>query len=181
LLVRFLFPPTWNHVEKYAASLSPKYVDPSIAIERQKADTAPHHAKGEGGKVASVLIIEDSEKMRRMLRTLLADSVSPLWECRDGEEGLAAYRAHHPDFVLMDINMNAIDGLTATREIRTVDPTAKVIMVTSYDQAELREAARDAGAIGYVLKDNLLELVTILKAERYPDGDRDRPEAEDRH
>jgi CheY-like chemotaxis protein len=131
--------------------------------------------------VASVLIIEDSEKMRRMLRTLLADSVSPLWECRDGEEALAAYKAHHPDFVLMDIDKNGMNGITATREIRAVDPTAKVIMVTSYDQDDLREAAKDVGAIGYVLKDNLLELVTILKAEPYPDGDRDRPETEDRH
>jgi CheY-like chemotaxis protein len=120
--------------------------------------------------VASVLVIEDSEKMRRMLRTLVAGSVSALWECCDGEDALAAYRAHHPDFVLMDIDMNGMDGITATRQIRAVDPTAKVIMVTSYDQAELREAARDAGAIGYVLKDNLLDLVSILKAEPQCDG-----------
>jgi two-component system, chemotaxis family, chemotaxis protein CheY len=139
-------------------------VDPSIAIERNKAHTAPHHDKGEGSRrMASVLIVEDSEKMRRMLRTLLAGSVSALWECHDGEDALAAYRAHHPDFVLMDIDMNAMDGITATREIRAVDPTAKVIMVTSYDQADLRDAARNAGASGYVLKENLLELVPLLQ------------------
>jgi CheY-like chemotaxis protein len=124
--------------------------------------------------VASVLVIENSEKMRRMLRTLLAGSVSTLWECRDGEDALAAYRTYHPDFVLMDIDMNGMDGIAATRQIRAVDPTAKLIMVTSYDQAELREAARDAGAIGYVLKDNLLELVAILKAEPHRDADVNR-------
>ena len=131
--------------------------------------------------MASVLIVEDSEKMRRMLRTLLAGLVSTLWEWHDGESALAAYRAHHPDFVLMDIDMKAMDGITATRQIRAMDPTAKVIMVTSYDQDELREAANDVGAIGYVLKDNLLELVTILKAEAYPDDYRDRSGTEDRH
>jgi CheY-like chemotaxis protein len=114
--------------------------------------------------MASVLIVEDSEKMRRMLRTLLAGSVSALWECHDGEDALAAYRAYHPDFVLMDIDMNAMDGITATRQIRAVDPAAKVIMVTSYDQADLREVARNAGATGYVLKENLLELVPLLRA-----------------
>jgi two-component system, chemotaxis family, chemotaxis protein CheY len=134
-----------------------------LQIERQRADTAPHYDK-HGSKVASVLIIEDSEKMRRMLKTVLAGSVATLWECRDGEDALAAYRAHHPDFVLMDIDMNAMDGITATRQIRAVDPAAKVIMVTSYDQADLREAARNAGASGYVLKENLLELVPLLRS-----------------
>jgi two-component system, chemotaxis family, chemotaxis protein CheY len=124
----------------------------------------PHCDKCEGRKLATVLIVEDSEKMRRMLRTLLAGSFSNLWECRDGESALAAYSAYHPDFVLMDIDMDPVDGITATRQIRAVDPTAKVIMVTGYDQAELRETARDAGAIGYVLKENLLELVPLLQA-----------------
>ena len=61
-----------------------------------------------------------------------------------------------------------------------MDPTAKVIMVTSYDQDDLREAAKDVGAMAYVRKDNLLELVAISTAERDPNDSLNRSGTEDR-
>jgi DNA-binding NarL/FixJ family response regulator len=57
-------------------------------------------------------------------------------ECADGAGALAAYTSSDPDFVLMDMDMEQMDGITATREIRAADPAARVIMITSYDQAD---------------------------------------------
>jgi two-component system response regulator DegU len=113
----------------------------------------------------SLLIAEDNEKMRRLLKSLLGDLVSVVWECSNGLEALAAYNRHRPDFVLMDIRMKLMDGITATRRIKAADPAARIIIVTDYDQAELREAARQAGACAYVAKENLLELVRFLQAQ----------------
>jgi len=108
--------------------------------------------------MVSLLIVEDNEQMRRMLKSVVADLTSAVYECDDGAEALAAYAAHRPDFVLMDIAMKEMDGVTATREIMGTYPEANIIIVTNYDNADLREAAREAGACGYVFKENLLDL-----------------------
>lgn len=109
-----------------------------------------------------LLIVEDNAAVRRMIRGIVAGVGMEIDECADGAQALAAYVAHHPDWVLMDIAMKDVDGIAATREIRAQDPAAKIIIVTSYDGADLREAAREAGARGYVLKENLLDVRLLL-------------------
>jgi DNA-binding NarL/FixJ family response regulator len=64
----------------------------------------------------------------------------------------------------MDIAMKDLDGISATRQIKAAYPDAKIIIVTGYDEAELRQAAREAGACGYVLKENLIELRQRLQS-----------------
>jgi DNA-binding NarL/FixJ family response regulator len=82
---------------------------------------------------------------------------------------VAAYTAHPPDCVLMDISMVPIDGITATRQIVQSFPTARIVIVTQYDDARLRAAAQGAGARGYVLKENLFEVRRFLEpAEMQP-------------
>jgi CheY-like chemotaxis protein len=112
--------------------------------------------------MVSVLIVEDSEPMRQMIKTLIADVATEVHERGDGAEALDAYSAHRPDWVLMDIAMPGVDGITATREIIGAFPDANILIVTDYDDAELREAARQAGACGYVLKENLLALRELI-------------------
>lgn len=112
----------------------------------------------------SLLIAEDNEKMRRLLKSLLGDLVSAVWECGDGGEAVTVYNRHRPDFVVMDIRMKLMDGITATRQIKAADPAARIIIVTDYDHADLREAAQQAGACAFVVKENLLELVRIVQA-----------------
>jgi CheY-like chemotaxis protein len=111
----------------------------------------------------SLLIVEDNAKMRRMLKSLVADLVSTVHECSDGAEALAAYTAQRPDWVFMDIAMKELDGISATRALKDAYPEARIIIVTSYDDAELRAAARQAGACGYVLKENLLALRELIE------------------
>jgi CheY-like chemotaxis protein len=113
----------------------------------------------------SILIVEDNEQMRRTIRCFIAGLAGRTYECADGAEALALYARHRPDWVLMDVKMADVDGISATRQIVAADASAKVIIVTSYDDVELREAARQAGACAYVLKENLMELRRILVAQ----------------
>ena len=109
-----------------------------------------------------ILIVDDSSRMRRMIRSIVADLVTEVHECTDGSEASAAYKEQRPDWVLMDIKMNDVDGLTAARQIHTASPEAKIMIVTDYDGADLREAAQLAGACEYVVKEDLLEIRRIL-------------------
>src|ERR1700749_2874824 len=78
-------------------------------------------------KTMTFLIVEDNAGIRRLLRRTLVDTASAIWECTDGSDALAAYEEHRPDIVLMDIRMPLVDGLTATRQIRDYDPSARII------------------------------------------------------
>jgi CheY-like chemotaxis protein len=111
----------------------------------------------------SLLLIDDSDQMRRMIRRVIADLADPIFECEGGTEVLAAYARHRRDCVLMDIEMPEMDGLTATRRLLELFPEARVVIVTQYDDDRLRDAAREAGAVGHVLKENLLELRARLQ------------------
>ena len=106
----------------------------------------------------SVLLVEDHAPMRATLRLWLSDVAAPIAECDNGAEVCARYAAHHPDWVLMDIDLPGQDGIAATRQLLALDPAARVLIVTGYDDAELRRVAQAAGARGYVLKENLAEV-----------------------
>ena len=110
----------------------------------------------------SFLIVDDNALMRRAIAFAVRDLTDQIIECEDGAEALTAYSRNLPEWVLMDVEMSEKDGLTATREICAMYPTARVVIVTNYGDAEMREAAAKAGACGYVLKENLLELRGIL-------------------
>ena len=111
----------------------------------------------------TVLIVDDSPQFRALIRTVLAGLVDDVNECADGDEAVAAYGAQRPDWVLMDLQMARMGGLEATRRLLAADRTARVLIVTDYDDAHWRAAAIEAGACGYVLKDNLLEVRRLLE------------------
>jgi two-component system, NarL family, response regulator LiaR len=111
-----------------------------------------------------LLIVDDSEPMRRTIKAIIADQVQEIFECDDGSGALAAYREHQPDFVLMDLKMAGMDGFAATRQIKELFREARIIIVSQWDDGPLREAARSAGAEEYVCKSNLLPLRRILAA-----------------
>jgi CheY-like chemotaxis protein len=118
------------------------------------------------GSRMNLLIIEDNEPMRRTIKSLLADLVTQFYECSDGSQALAAYATHQPDWVLMDIEMAQMDGLTATKQIKAAYPHARIIIVTNYDEPALRETAQAAGAYDYVLKENLFTLSRMLRDQK---------------
>jgi CheY-like chemotaxis protein len=111
------------------------------------------------------LIVEDNAQMRRTLRSFVADLADEVTECEDGSEALALYAELTPEWVLMDIQMRRIDGLTATRNIKALYPDARVMIISNYDDEDLRSAAREAGACRFINKANLLDVRHALKAE----------------
>lgn len=109
-----------------------------------------------------LLIAEDNEAMRRMICSVVADLADCVIECSDGAAAVAAYGEHHPDWVFMDLRMQGMDGLQATRAIKAEWPEARVVIVTSYNDTKLRAEANKVGACGYVLKEELLALRQML-------------------
>ena len=112
----------------------------------------------------TVLIVDDSPQFRALIRTVLTRLVDDVRECADGDEAVDAYSARRPDWVLMDFKMARMGGLEATRRILAGDRTARVLILTDYDDAHWRAAAFEAGACGYVLKDNLLDVRRLLES-----------------
>lgn len=110
----------------------------------------------------NLLIVEDNDQIRRMIVNIVRGLAEHTYECGDGVEALPAYAIHRPDWVLMDVKMKEMDGITATRQIKASYPEANIMIVTDYDDPDLREAARSAGACEYVTKENLLEVRCIL-------------------
>ncbi|MBI3890776.1 MAG: response regulator [Candidatus Wallbacteria bacterium] len=117
----------------------------------------------------TVLIVDDSPAIRAGLRRILEPAgYRIVAEAADGSEGVARYAELAPDLVTMDVEMRPMDGLTALKNIRTYDPSARVIVITSaYRQAEVLEAL--ALGAGFVLRkppkaDKLLEAARRLLA-----------------
>ena len=114
------------------------------------------------GEEMRVLIVDDSEPMRRMINTFIADLTSEIFECTDGSEALEAYSQHQPDLILMDVKMNTMDGLEATKQIKQIYPLARIVIVSQWEDAGLLAAAQRVGAEAYVGKSNLAPLRRIL-------------------
>jgi CheY-like chemotaxis protein len=109
-----------------------------------------------------ILIVDDSEPMRRTIRSLLGRVAGGFHECSDGDEAMAAYTRVQPDWVVMDIKMKRVDGIAATRQIVAGFPDAKVAILTSYDEPGMENIARDAGARACLLKEDLLSLRRLV-------------------
>lgn len=108
------------------------------------------------------LIVDDSAKMRRMLACRIEHKFDTIFECTDGRDALDLYQQHRPDLVLMDWQMAEVDGITATRQIVSEFPSARIFLVTTFDDEDLRSEALAAGAVGFVLKRDLVELDSLM-------------------
>lgn len=109
-----------------------------------------------------LLIVDDNTAVRRMIARIVGDLADEIIECSDGAGAIAAYRQFHPDLVLMDIEMEGMDGIAATREITRAFPEARIVIVTQHNDEQFRAAARAAGACGYVHKENLLSIREVI-------------------
>lgn len=121
-----------------------------------------HRVPGEGHEppAIEVMVVDDHAVVRQGLRTYLEGipDVRLVEEAGDGREALHRLRvlgAHDqlPDVVLMDLKLPRVDGVTATQEIVARYPTVKVVVLTSFGEVPRVQAALEAGAVGYVLKD----------------------------
>ena len=101
-----------------------------------------------------ILIIEDQEDTRRILRDLLKSAGYEMIEAVTGEQGLVMARIHRPDLILMDIQLPDLDGYETSRRIKA-DPALQsipIVAVTSYAMSGDDAKAYEAGCVGYVTK-----------------------------
>jgi DNA-binding NtrC family response regulator len=125
------------------------------------AAEAPREQPGQG---RAVLIIDDEATLARNLATYLERLGWATRVAGSAEEGLAAYSEFRPDVVLMDHNLPGRNGLEALGQLRSMDPQARVVLMTGYGSIDLAVAAMKQGAVDYLAKPlGLSELKLLLE------------------
>jgi len=105
-------------------------------------------------QIATVLLVEDTEDNRFMMRRLLEMSGYRVIEAMNGEEAVKLARSESPRLILMDLSLPVIDGLAATRLIRKLPDceSTPIIAVSAHDTSDFQSEAMDAGCNSYVTK-----------------------------
>ena len=113
-----------------------------------------------------LLVVDDALFMRKLICGVAAEAGwQVVGEAGNGVEAVLLYQQHRPDLVTMDLVMPVMGGLEALRQIRAVDPEAKVVVVTALDQKQsLMDSIRD-GAIDFIVKPFERERVLALLAK----------------
>jgi two-component system response regulator DegU len=110
-----------------------------------------------------ILIAEDNTDFRRMMRSLVEEIDADVIEAGDGCSAFEAFERHLPDWVLMDINMKPVDGLSAMREILERHPEARIIIVSHHQDAQTRATALAMGAHAFVGKEDLMSVRDLIR------------------
>src|SRR5690349_6028552 len=105
-----------------------------------------------------LMIVDDHAGVRKLIRQLASRADDVVRECATGDEAVRIANEFRPDLVTMDVRMPGLCGIEAARAIAAVQPSARVVMVTTHDQPDLRQAAREAGAFAYLPKDSLADI-----------------------
>ena len=113
-----------------------------------------------------VMIVDDDEGMRTIIRQLISAPDDVIVECASADEALQKISEFKPDCVTMDVSMPGSCAFKATRTIRDAHPSARVVVVASHDLPDYRRAAYTAGASGFVVKDNLSDLYLLVATKR---------------
>jgi DNA-binding NarL/FixJ family response regulator len=113
-----------------------------------------------------ILCVDDHPLVRKGIAAILANETDMklVAEAGSGAEAVNAFRQFHPDITLMDLRMPGMDGIEATKQIRQIDPEAKIIALTSYDGDQEIYRALEAGVRGYILKESVhTEIVRAIR------------------
>ena len=111
-----------------------------------------------------LMIVDDHGETRRLIRELASPLAAEICECASGEEAVRRCEDFRPDFVTMDLHMQPMDGLEAARQIAAAYPSARVVVVTRSDFAELRTDVLRIGNQLIVMKEDLGRLRGYLES-----------------
>ena len=111
-----------------------------------------------------LLIVQENLGLRHLLLALLSARGDEIRACAEGTEALSLCALEQPDWVVLDLNLARVDGLSLTRQMRKTCPQTRVLLVADEDDARLRERATQAGAAHVINKDRLIELPLLLRA-----------------
>jgi DNA-binding NarL/FixJ family response regulator len=115
----------------------------------------------------SVLLADDHPQLAKSLKYLFetTEDIQVVALVKDGSEAVVQANRYHPDVAVIDISMPIMDGLEATRQIRTGSPLTHVIILSLYRSPVFIKAALEAGAVGYILKDFIAnDLLAAIRA-----------------
>jgi NarL family two-component system response regulator LiaR len=118
------------------------------------------------GKIR-ILLADDHAVVREGTKALLEqeDDLEVMAEAADGKRAVQLATRQRPDVVIMDFAMPKLNGIEATRQIKAVDPTIAILVLTAYDSEQYVFAFLEAGAAGYLLKDvHIDELANAIRA-----------------
>nr|WP_041070308.1 response regulator [Thiolapillus brandeum] len=122
----------------------------------------------------NILLVDDHVLFRSGIKSILdeQEGMEVIAEAESGEEAVEAVRQSPPDVILMDVNMEGIGGIEATRRVLRLAPDVKVIALTALDDTPFPNQLLDAGAVGYVTKgcpaDELaLAIRRVMRGEHY--------------
>lgn len=102
--------------------------------------------------MARIMVVDDLPLMRLRIREALVEAGHEVIEATEGREAVEKYESARPDAVLLDIGMPGMDGTEALKQIRTIDPGARVTMLTGDAPRQMVEQARESGAADFMLK-----------------------------
>ncbi|WP_166237953.1 response regulator [Paenibacillus turpanensis] len=103
--------------------------------------------------MAKILVVDDAAFMRMMIKDILTkNGFEVVGEASDGAQAVEKFKELHPDLVTMDITMPEMDGITALKEIKKLDGSAKVIMCSAMGQQAMVIDAIQAGAKDFIVK-----------------------------
>jgi len=112
-----------------------------------------------------LMIVDDHTGSREMIRKFLASPGISFCECASGVEALERAREFKPHWITMDIKMPGLDGFQSAKAILAEHPSAHVVIVSSYSEPHFRQFAHTAGAVSFILKENILALRVMLERE----------------
>ncbi len=100
-----------------------------------------------------ILVVDDASFMRMMIKDILSkNGFTILGEAENGLKGVEKYKELQPDLVIMDITMPEMDGIQAVREIKKINPDAKIVMCSAMGQQAMVIEAIQAGAKDFIVK-----------------------------
>lgn len=102
---------------------------------------------------ATALVADDEAHMCTFIKLMLMDlGIKKVYLTQNGVEAVEAYKEHRPDLVVLDINMNVMNGLDALKHIKEINPDAKVVMLTAVSARDSLEECNRTGALFYIIK-----------------------------
>ncbi len=103
--------------------------------------------------MASILIVDDAAFMRMMIKDILSkNGFSVVGEAENGLKAVEKYKELNPDLVIMDITMPEMDGIQAVKQIKSLDPSARIIMCSAMGQQAMVIESIQAGAKDFIVK-----------------------------